>query len=288
MRNSICFFATYFKSNTLPYYIRVYLAELKKYFGTVVLISTRHDLSEESLVFLDKNHIDILCENNEGYDFGLWYKASLIYNISKFDRVALVNDSCILFKPLNEFMEWSAKNNADLQGITFSEAVSKHIQSYFLIINKNAIEFVWAYLSKHKLLNSIHEVITIYEIGLSTELVAGGYKISAFMDNDGYNGEFSPYYQCINYHIESGIPLIKKKIIYSSYRKDEIFTLARMNFNISAKYYINKISSLRNLIIDFNKVLNEREEGMSAMQKAEYNVLRVLFRILRPVYRIFK
>ena len=112
----------------------------------------------------------------------------------------------------------------------------------------------------HKILDNITDVITTYEVGLSTHLISKGLKIAAFIDNNGYSGEFSPYYYCVDYHIINGIPLIKKKILFSTYRKDELFTLARMNFNISKKYYIDLIQkNNKKLIIDFDKLALEKE-----------------------------
>ena len=43
-------------------------------------------------------------EENEGFDFGLWYHAFLKYNVDLYDKIALVNDSCILFKSLDDFI----------------------------------------------------------------------------------------------------------------------------------------------------------------------------------------
>ena len=152
---SICFFASYFTGNRLPYYITVYLGELNKHFSEVVLLTSQNDLSIESIAFLKAENIRLQIEENEGFDFGLWYKAFQKNEIETYDQIALVNDSCILFKPLNEFMEWSRSNASDLQGITRSNAIAPHIQSYFLIINKKAIPFVKEYFEQHKLFKNI-------------------------------------------------------------------------------------------------------------------------------------
>lgn len=289
MEKSICFFASYFTENIIPYYVKVYLCELKKQFDKVVLISTQSSLSDECLLFLDQNNIDLMTENNEGYDFGLWYKAFKVYDLSGMEKVALVNDSCILFRSLDAFMLWSKNDHSDLQGITYSEAVSKHIQSYFLIINKKAIEFVKDYFNINKIITGIEEVIKVYEIGLSSELLANGFTINAYMDNDGYKGEFSPYYQCIRYHIAKGIPMIKKKIIEGSYRKRELATLARMNFNISPIYYLHLIkSNNEQLIVDANKLLTSLPYKMNGLEILLYRIKCLLIKIFRPLYRLIK
>ena len=268
---SVCFFASYFTGNTLPYYITVYLKELNKHFTKVVLLSSQANLQYSDLQFLKQENIQLILEKNEGFDFGLWQKAFQQFDMNTFDQVALVNDSCILFNPLDEFMSWSRINNADLQGMTMSDAITPHIQSYFLILQKNAIKHTYVYFKEHKILTHISDVIETYEVGLSTYLISKGLKIDSYIDNNGYSGEYSPYYHCIDYHIAKGIPLIKKKILFESYRNDELFTLARMNFNISVSYYINLIKkSSKNLIIDFYKLDVDKGEILPWLSKVKY------------------
>jgi rhamnosyltransferase len=286
---SICFFASYFKGNKIPYYITVYLTELKKHFSEVVLLTSQNDLSIESIAFLKAENIRLQIEENEGFDFGLWYKAFQKNEIDTYDQIALVNDSCILFKPLNEFMEWSRSHASDLQGITLSNAIALHIQSYFLIINKRAIPFVKEYFEKHKLLKNISDVIAVYEVGLSSFLISKDLRIDAFMDNNGYNGEFSPYYYCVDYHILKGIPVIKKKILFASYRKDELFTLARMRFNISLSHYINLIKkNCKTIILDLEKLRTDQENSISFMAKIKYAINLNLIAVIRPLIKLVK
>jgi len=286
---SICFFASYFKGNKIPYYITVYLTELKKHFSEVVLLTSQNNLSIESIAFLKAENIRLQIEENEGFDFGLWYKAFQKNEIDTYDQIALVNDSCILFKPLNEFMNWSRSNNADLQGITLSNAIALHIQSYFLMINKRAIPFVKEYFEKHKLLKNISDVIAVYEVGLSSFLISKDLRIDAFMDNNGYNGEFSPYYYCVDYHISKGIPVIKKKILFASYRKDELFTLARMRFNISLSHYINLIKkNCKTIILDLEKLKTDQENSISIMAKIKYAINLNLIAVKRSLIKLVR
>jgi hypothetical protein len=286
---SICFFASYFSGKNLPYYITVYLTELKKHFSEVVLLTSQNDLSIESIAFLKAENIRLQIEENEGFDFGLWYKAFQKNEITTYDQIALVNDSCILFKPLNEFMTWSRSNASEVQGITRSNAIAPHIQSYFLIINKRAIPFVKEYFEKHKLLKNISDVITTYEVGLSSYLISNGLKIDAFIDNNGYLGEFSPYYYCADYHISKGIPVIKKKILFASYRKDELFTLARMKFNISPDHYIKLINkNCKNIILDFDKLRRDVENSINFVSKIKYTFNLNLIAFLRPLRKLIK
>jgi lipopolysaccharide biosynthesis protein len=284
--HTICFFASYFSQKDIPYYIMVYLVELKKHFTEVVLLSSQKQLTNSSLAFLKDEQIQLSVEDNEGFDFGLWQKAFQKYNVSTFDRIALVNDSCILFKPLNELMTWVSLNDADMQGITKSEAIAPHLQSYFLILNSKAIPLAKNYFNQHTLLNNIKDVITTYEIGLSSHIIRNNLKIAAFIDNDNYHGEFSPYYYCIAYHLKKGIPTIKKKILFSSYRKDELFTLARMNFNISVDFYLELIKKYNTTTIINFKLLQQDVVGkINLFLKLKYELTRYLIIVKRRCTR---
>ena len=136
--SSICLFASYYTSNEMPYYVKVYLTQLRKNFSKTILLSSKQ-LTKEDSEFLKLENIEYQLEKNEGFDFGLWYKAFQKINVSDYDQIALVNDSCVLFRSLEPFMAWVAKDKADVKGMTYSEAITPHIQSYFMILNKKAI-----------------------------------------------------------------------------------------------------------------------------------------------------
>jgi hypothetical protein len=109
------------------------------------------------------------------------------------------------------------------------------------------------------------------------------------MDNNGYNGEFSPYYYCVDYHISKGIPVIKKKILFASYRKDELFTLARMRFNISLSHYINLIKkNCKTIILDLEKLNTDQENSISIMAKIKYVINLNLIAVIRPLIKLVK
>jgi hypothetical protein len=109
------------------------------------------------------------------------------------------------------------------------------------------------------------------------------------MDNNGYEGEFSPYYYCVEYHLSKGIPLIKKKILFASYRKDELFTLARMKFNISPDHYIKLIKkNCKNIILDFEKLRRDVENSINMASKIKYAFNLNLIAFIRPLLKLIK
>lgn len=284
---SICLFASYFPGSDLPYYVRVYLQELKKQFSEVVLLCSQPDLSQSAQQFLHEKSISWNAYENKGFDFGLWYSGFQKIDLSTYEQVALVNDSCILFKSLDEVIRWSSFSKADIKGITRSEAIYPHLQSYFLLLNKKAVDLASLYFREHKQLSTITDVIHTYEVGLSKYWQDHGLTIAAFADNNGYIGEFSPYYYCVEYHLSKGVPMIKKKILFGSYRKDELNTLARMNFNIDRDHYFELLSADKDLVIDLDRLKKQKGE-MSNSEIFSFNVRRHLIALVRPFYKLLR
>jgi len=285
---AICFFASYFKGETIPYYIKVYLQELKKYFPELIFLVSNEKIAENDLTFLSQNNISLQKEKNEGYDFGMWYKAMQHHDISNYETVAFVNDSSVLFSSLTKFVSWAATEKADVLGMTESYSVSHHIQSYFLWFKKPALPFVKDYFQKQGIQKDLDSVIKVYEIGLSTEILNKGLKIAAFVSNNDYKGEFAPYYHCIDSHLLQGIPMIKKKIVYSSYRQDELLSLARMNFKMDVKHYYDVMAQSPDLIIDLNKLRADQALEFSEWDVFKYNVKRFFINAFRPIYKLVK
>ncbi len=288
--NSICFFASYFKGETIPFYIQVYLQELKKYYTEVIFLVSSEKVSDKDSQFLVENKITLQLEKNEGYDFGLWHKAMQKYDILDYDSVAFVNDSSILFCSLGKFFDWSINEKAELLGITESYAVSHHIQSYFLLCKKAILPIVKKYFEKHKIILNLNDVIKTYEIGLSENVLSNGFKIASFVSNNGYKGEFAPYYHCIETHIKQGIPMIKKKIVLQSYRKDELFTLIRMNFNIHTKKYFEEIEQINrnNLLLNLADLTSFEDSSLNVFEIVVYDIKRFIIKQLRCIYKAFK
>jgi lipopolysaccharide biosynthesis protein len=280
--NSICFFSSYFNKSSLPYYIKFYLDNLIPYFTKIIYITNTKVLSEDSIKYLNERNIQFLLTDNEGLDFGMWYKALKIYDINTYDRVGLINDSCILFKRPDDFFNWLEKKDYDYCGMVDSNAISYHIQSYFLIVNKKAIHEVYNYFMQHEI---VKDVIKIYEIGMCSYLLQKGLKLGACYSTNDYSGEYSPMYYLSEKLIEQGLPLIKKKIILCSYRTNEYLNLMRMKFCINPKHYIKFIKHLYhndNLqLINFDIVRNDISFGGLFLKLVSFKITFFFFRIIR-------
>src|ERR1700722_9889847 len=117
---SICFFSSYYIQSNLPTYVKFYLEELTKHFTETVFITSQKETPSQDRAFLEEKKIRLIQTANEGYDFGMWYKGIKEYNISEYDSVGFVNDSCILFGKLYTFFQWLDKENPDYCGFTDS------------------------------------------------------------------------------------------------------------------------------------------------------------------------
>ncbi len=280
--NSICFFSSYFNESGIPYYVRFYLDQLAPFFSKIVFITNDKKLSDDSLSYLKEKNIAFMPVKNEGWDFGMWYKAFKVYDILSFDRIGLVNDSCILFKPPHHFFNWLEKSELDYCGMVDSNAISYHLQSYFLIINKKAIPDAYQYFMENCILANVKEVIHTYEIGLSRYLIHKGHRIGACYTTKEYKGEYSPTFFMTKTLIEKGFPLIKKKIIFSSFRKDEYLTLVRMKFRLDPRYYIHIVQQCGG-VIDFKKIV--QPSLFFYMKLLAYNTFYILYQVLRKFKR---
>jgi lipopolysaccharide biosynthesis protein len=238
---SICFFSSYFEKNELPYFIKCYLIELKHHFDELVLISNDKIPGNDDMLFLSEHEIEWMPVKNEGYDFGMWYKAFKKKNISDYDRVALVNDSCILFKKLDDTMKVINSSGWDYAGLLDSDQIDYHIQSYFLVMNKQAIKYVNEYFSTHGIRQDIDDVIKTYEIGLTPFLLSKQMKIGSVYSHTVCGPNLNPSFYGVEALIRSGFPMIKKKIIFGNYKRGEISNLGMGRFKFSPSYYLNLV-----------------------------------------------
>lgn len=227
----------------MPHYVKFYLTELRRHFSEVIFLVNEKTISPEDILFLSSSNIPYRIYKNEGYDFGMWYKAFKEYDLSIYDRVGLVNDSCILFNNLNFFFNWIDKQNIDYGGITDCNLIKYHIQSYFIIINKKAIQLVAEYFSKNGIVKNVKDVIMVYEINLCDYLREKGMQLGAYYRiKEGSMA--NPSWIGVKELIKQGLPLIKKKIIVREYGDADWKVLAMHGFDPIPNHYIKLIKTV--------------------------------------------
>jgi lipopolysaccharide biosynthesis protein len=287
---SICFFSSYFEKNKLPYFIQSYLLELKNHFNEVILISNEKELQQEDLSFLKNNEIEWMPVKNEGYDFGMWHKAFSKFPVQEYDRVGLVNDSCILFKKLDKTFKVIDSSAWDYCGLMDSVQVEYHIQSYFLIMNKVAVKLVNEYFSMHGMKSSIDDVIKIYEVGLTPYLQKRGLKVGAVYHYRDFGTVLNPTFFKVIELIKAGFPLIKKKIIFGNYKQGEIRNLSSGGFRFNREFYLEFIrKNCSDLILDFDRLRKDYAD-FYASRKIYFESLcwTLYYRLRNPVRNVYR
>jgi lipopolysaccharide biosynthesis protein len=297
---SVCLFSSYSSSQNIADYIQIYLEELQNYFEKIVFITNERTLSHDAIEWLKIKGIECLLVKNEGFDFGMWYKAMQVYDCSVYDKVALVNDSCVLYKPLTGVFSWINANDYDYCGLVSSARYAYHIQSYFILMNRRAFVMVYEFMIKTGIVNNYGQVIQSYEIGMNQYLLKNGLKLGAMYETITLNCPNNPSFYLVPQLIKEGIPLIKKKILFKTYRRGEYWGLVLMNFNIDERLYIHLIeeANRKHLLVNFESVLAEQGAKrktyviilIGVMQKIvsflkQFAFMRVLYRIAIKIKR---
>ena len=233
-KRKLCVFSHYFEGSFIPYYVLVYIKELKNYFGEILLVTNQRVISNRAEI--SDPFIKLLLVDNEGYDFGMFYKAFQIVNIQKYEQIACVNDSNIVFGSLDFLFDWGNRQNTDFWGLVDSWQKPKltehkefyHIQSHFLVFNEKAIKILPEFLQQvdfQKLANEPDKkllrkkVIDIWEIGISQFLLKNNLKCMTYINSKEYseryyNGEdVNVTMKLYEIMVQQGIPVIKKRVI---------------------------------------------------------------------------
>jgi lipopolysaccharide biosynthesis protein len=283
---SICFFSSYFVGNNIPYYIKCYLNELRRHFEETILLTNEKNLDTQDKVFLSQNNIQLILVENEGFDFGMWYKAFNQFSVLTYDRIGLVNDSCILFKKLDEVFDVIDKSNWDYAGILDTVQIAYHLQSYFIIINKPAIPIVADYFHKNGIINDFEKTIRTYEVGISQLLIRQNLKVGTVYSHTINSTQLNPSFTSISELLAAGFPMIKKKIIFGNYRKGEPLHLRAIQFNFNAEYYIGLIKKYnKELIVDFNLLRSDYNYFKTHIKMIRLRISTIIYIFLRNNYR---
>jgi hypothetical protein len=288
MKQSVCLYSSYVAGDGLPFYVRYYLKELAKHFDRLIYITNERILNEDARSFLAEHKIEVLLVTNEGYDFGMWYKAikKLEEEQNKplhaaFDAVALVNDSCILFRGLQKEFDAIRRSDAEYTGMVISDRYATHLQSFFLVVRGKALSVLTDYFHSNGLVKDYREVIQRYEIGLTQEMIRKGVKIASLYNNLNRAFPKNPSFALVRELIGEGMPLIKKKIVFRNYRGLEYYWVVRMNFDTDYRKYFRLIrEKYGNNIIDLDRVM------LDAPRKGHLDLW--LFAIARALANFFR
>jgi len=231
---SLLIFVHYSKSSTIPKEVKKYVNELVPFFSETIVATNFKGKGGEN--------VKVKTFKNEGYDFGLFYRALQTINIEEYDRIGFVNDSNVVVGSFKEIFKWGNTNNCGMWGVTDSLECppglkgqkTYHIQSHFLMLEKKALNHLHSFF-KHinfkKYLTASNnrlrvQIINNCEIGLSQYMIKKGVSLGSYFS---VKNKRAPGTSFLNYHqnvhvykweelIKGGYPLMKRKLIEGSWK----------------------------------------------------------------------
>jgi lipopolysaccharide biosynthesis protein len=218
----------------MPYYVQCYLGELVRFFDQVIVVTNSREYDKESYSAVDG--IDLITVSNEGYDFGMFYKAIQLISIEEYETIACVNDSNLIVSRLDPIFSWGKTQNYGLWSLIDSyekpwfstHSDSYHLQSFFLVFEQPALKLLSCFFESidDEAIFSItdpkelrRQVINDWEIGLTQFMISHGVKTGSFIDSKIFSeiNELSKnknltikYYELL---LKKGYPLLKKSLL---------------------------------------------------------------------------
>jgi lipopolysaccharide biosynthesis protein len=160
-----------------------YLRELSAAGFSVVIVSNSGHLQPHAMAALRSVCASVLVRRNSGRDFAAWREAleHLALPRPETKRLLLANDS--VHGPLTALVPLLARMDAtaDVWGMTDSNELGWHLQSYFLLVGEAVLHSaVWRrFWRQVRPMHAKLLAIMWYEIGLSRCLTEAGFRLSA-------------------------------------------------------------------------------------------------------------
>jgi lipopolysaccharide biosynthesis protein len=239
MKKKLAIFVHYSPKGIVYPYVKYYISKLYDHFDHILVVTNTQ--SVKTMDFSPKP-VEMLVFKNEGYDFGMFYKALNSIDILQYETIGYFNDSNILFKDLFKTFDEGKKLNCDIWGITDSiEGVpgykvknTHHIQSHFLVFEKNAIPLLFTFFDSISFSDVFNadiplrdlrlKVITECEMGITEFYTSKKFKVGSIFDCKTFISQHSDMKPNTNMHIflwkeliENGYPFIKKKIVNNGF-----------------------------------------------------------------------
>lgn len=267
MKNRILLYVHFNKKGEISDHVKYQLKKIRNIYKRIVFISNSQ-ISEEDKKTINNLFDDFLQRENIGFDFAAWRDGMNLIGwkeLSKFDSVTLMNDTCFgPIYPLEDVYEKMENQDVDFWGITDHDKTlngmpgtnaptPRHLQSYFTCYNKEVIQSkaFQGFWNNVKDYDDVKKVIQDYETALTGILEKAKFTNSSFFDSRSYSKE-NNIVELYNYSELAPIILIKEKVPFVKLKS---FTHTSFNEIIneikkSSDYPINLITShIRNMQI---------------------------------------
>ena len=182
------------------------------------LVSTAE--GDSPLAWIDgrPSGVAVLRRPNLGYDFGSWATAlDLLPAISRAPYVLLVNDSLVgPFGPIDHLLGRFHRSHADVWGMTDTEQLGHHLQSYCLGFRKGCLDHpeLRAFWRGIRVEASRDDVIHRYELGLSRVLRRARLSTEAAIEGwRAVDGDDNPTLIGWRRLLDLGFPFVKRQVL---------------------------------------------------------------------------
>jgi len=253
-KKRISIFVIYDHDGMVDDYIFFLLSELSKISERIIIVINGFVLEEYNNRLAQYSN-EIVIRENKGFD-GAAYKHILTeylkeFELNAYDELILLNDT--FFGPFYSFKSifnkmdqrecdvWGLSNHYESMQWNGSEPM--HLQSYFLVIRKNVIEYpaFREFWNQLKCADSFDEAVMGFEVGLSEMVKAAGFKLATYCELEEYhsNNIFLnynyPLLSCGDMITKHQFPVLKKKSL-----------LHCQDYNYNAKLAIDYIHNNTN------------------------------------------
>lgn len=243
-------YANYCRGSRLAGFIPGALEEYRRHAERLIFVTTSPLGSADSAVV--RRRCDLLIERpNVGFDFLSWKEGMrAVPDAGEYDEIILVNSSVIgPFAPIDEMLAALTALPADIVGLSQNWQCGRHLQSYFLVFKKPVIRSgdLTEFLDGIRQLSDKAEVVSRYEVGLTSFFESRGYRLAALYALPERTSAFfrlvlwlqnaslleprrsyysarhlkdevqtNPVHYCWRAILESGIPYVKKELLRSN------------------------------------------------------------------------
>jgi lipopolysaccharide biosynthesis protein len=174
----LALYAHYSASDNAERYVLFYLQKLRE-LGFQIYFISNSPLSTSSEEQLNKTCDRVIQRENTGLDFAMWRHGLEECKLNEFDELLLTNSSIIgPLQPLAPLWERPEIAGCDFWGLTDNDEIAPHLQSYFLVFRRSALNHprfmdFWRSVLPYR---DKQQVIRCYEIGLTRWLEECGLK----------------------------------------------------------------------------------------------------------------
>jgi lipopolysaccharide biosynthesis protein len=213
-----CIFAHYDPHGVVDPYVVAYLQRLRELDADIVFVTANDTLAPAEIAKIAPLCREIIQRVNVSLDFGQWNLGIRLHDLSGYRQLILANDS--VYGPFRDlrpiFAEMEARG-LDFWGLTESNERGHHIQSYFLVFEKSALDsaFFRDFWDGFRQQWRKRTLITKYEIGLSARARSNAMRFASWISEAQVgSGQKNPTLFFWEKLIEEfGYPFLKTEIL---------------------------------------------------------------------------